>query len=453
MFDQEAWYNKIVDELNSFARNPWQEVLVQGASSLIGYLAFRTLEPFLEAYEREPINAVIALANITRSPGGDHIVQRAKQLRFQGARLLERDIHLFPELCATIEQLIVALNIIHLVRQRLNSSRDEWLRQTLFEELNTFSPETFVQIRHLLRDPGWKIRYDSIHRLKIQHGNFSPSQLILLSEGLKDSVSEVRTVAARRLGEFADSPPIQLVKALIQIALHDCDMKTRNAAARSLGNLRHRIASPEILDMLAVHLRDNDCFVRSATAMLLTELGEMAGTPLIIQNLVHLLQDSDPYVREAAAIAIGRMGPAALNKQVMDALTRAGQDVDSDVHEAAVESLLQIRKLRATMPINNQNPLTLKMGEGNGHGHGEPSSLSSKRVGTQPLQGRTTVNVPHKKVGSTPLPNRQTTSLVSRAIGTSPLSPNRPSSLVARIGQNQSSGEIGSASPYMAKND
>lgn len=362
MFDQETWHNQIVDRLNAFARNPWQEVMVHGASTLLGYLSIRTIEPFLEAFQHEPINAVLALSTITKGPGADHIVRRATQLRFQGARLLEREFHTMPELCQTIEQLMVGLSMIHLARQRLNSSRDDWLRQTLMYELGMYPAETFVQIRHLLEDPGWKLRYDSITRLKHQRGNFTPSQLIMLSEGLKDSVSEVRTAAARRLGEFAQTPPTQLVKALVHVALHDCDMKTRNAAARSLGGLRERIASPEILDLLVENLENNDSFVRSATAMLLTELGEMAGIPKVIDKMVQLLQDTDPYVREAAAIALGRMGNSAVNKKVMDALTRAGQDVDSDVHEAAVESLLQLRRLRATMPLNKKTatsePLT-----------------------------------------------------------------------------------------------
>jgi HEAT repeat protein len=354
MFDQEIWQNQIVEQLNAFARNPWQEVMVHGASTLIGYLSLRTLEPFLEAFQREPINAVLALSSITQGTGADHIVRRATQLRFQGARLLEREFHTTPMLCSTVEQLMVALNMLHLARQRLNSSRDDWLRQTLMHELGMYPPEIFTQIRQLLEDPGWKLRYEAISRLKNQRGNFTPSQLIMLSEGLKDSVSEVRTAAARRLGEFAQTPPIQLVKALVYVALHDCDMKTRNAAARSLGGLRERIASPEILDLLVEHLGDPDCFVRSATAMLLTELGEMAGIPKIVNKIVHLLQDSDPYVREAAAIALGRMGASAVSNEVMDALTLAGQDADSDVHEAAVESLLQLRKLRASMPMHKK---------------------------------------------------------------------------------------------------
>ncbi len=346
MFDRENWHNQIVENLNAFARNPWQEVQISGSHSMLGYLAMRTIEPFLEAFMHEPINAVIALSSITREPGADRIILRASQLYFQGAHLLEREMHTLPTMRSTLEQLMVTLNIVHLARQRLNSNRDDWFRQTLIKELEVFDTNQFVQIRHLLDDPGWKWRHDAIAGLKHRHGQFTPAELILLSEGLKDSSSDVRATAARILGEFAHTPPVQLIKTLVHVALHDCDMKARNAAARSLGGLSERIASPEILDLLAEHFLDPDCFVRSATAMLVSELGEMAAIPAMIHSLIRLLKDSDPYAREAAAIALGRLGPSAYTKEVFAALTEAGQDFDPAVHEAAVESLIQLRKLR-----------------------------------------------------------------------------------------------------------
>lgn len=350
MFDQEQWQNQIIDRFNTFARHPYQDVLISGAHTLLGYLATRMLEPFLETFQHEPVNAVLVLAEITRSSGTDHIIRRATHLRFQGARLLEREMAARRDVCVTIEQLMVALNVVHLARQRLNSSRDEWLRQTLAHELDSYDTSLFVRVRHLLEDPGWKLRLDAISRLKQRQGEFSPADLILLREGLKDSSSEVRSAAARRLGDFAQTPPIPLVKALVQVSLHDCDMKTRRVAARALGSLRDRIASPEILELLVRHLSDGDCFVRSATAMLLIELGEVAATPPVINNLIDLLIDSDPYVREAAALALGHMGPPAVTQQVMEALTEAGADSDSAVHEAAVESLVRLRKLRSSLP-------------------------------------------------------------------------------------------------------
>jgi HEAT repeat protein len=349
MFDQETWHDQIVDRLNTFARNPFQDVQLSGGKTLFGFLAVRTLDPFLEAFQHEPINAVLTLASITRGAGADYLVRQAGRLRFQGARQLERELSTNLELCGSIEQLMVTLNIIHLVRQRLNSTRDEWLRHQLTEELEAYRHPTFAKVRHQLEDPGWKLRLEAITNLKHRQGHFTPAELILLSEGLNDSSSEVRSAAARRLGDFAHTPPTPMIKKLVQVAIHDCDMKARRVSALTLGNLRDRIASPEILEYLMQHLADPDCFVRSATAMLLTELGDMAGIPPIIARLVHLLKDSDAYAREAAAIALGRMGTTAVTREVMLALTEAGDDSESAVHEAAVESLLRLRRLRSNL--------------------------------------------------------------------------------------------------------
>jgi HEAT repeat protein len=359
MFDQEQWQNQIIERFNAFARHPHQDMLISGANTLLGYLASRMLEPFLETFHQEPVNAVLVLAEIARGPGTDHIIRRATHLRFQGARLLEREMAVRRDVCLAIEQMMIALNVVHLARQRLNSSRDEWLRQTLAHELDSYDASLFVQVRNLLEDPGWKLRLEAISKLKQRQGEFTPADLILLREGLKDSSSDVRSAAARRLGDFAQNPPIPLVKALVQVSLHDCDMKTRRVASRALGSLRDRIACPEILELLVCHLSDGDCFVRSATAMLLIELGEITAIPPVIESLIDLLQDNDPYVREAAALALGHMGTPAVSQHVMEALTEAGADSDSAVHEAAVESLVRLRKLRSSLPHTpNGNPQT-----------------------------------------------------------------------------------------------
>lgn len=409
MFDQEVWREHIIHRLNAFARNPWLDVQIEGARTVLGYLAIRALEPFLEAFQQEPINAVLALSKISQGQGADHLVRRASQLRFQGARLLEREMQTNQELQETIEQVMVALNIIHLARQRLNSSRDEWMRKTLTKELDAFGAMAFLRVRRLLDDPGWKLRHDAIDNLKHQHGLFSPAELILLSDGLRDSVSDVRSAAARRLGEFSDVPPTSLVKMLVHVSLHDCDMKTRNAAARSLGGLRNRIASPEILEMLLEHLSNSDCFVRSATAMLVAELGELSGTPEIVLRLVRLLQDSDPYVREAVAHALGRIGTPALTREVIEGLTRCVQDYDPSVHEAAVQSLIRLRKLRA--PGTRTGPLVDPSAVGQ-HQHdtrtGQLPSLNTRTATTGHLsRTRTHHHQPETTGGRTHHPEPQ----------------------------------------------
>lgn len=355
MFDQETWRAHIAERLNAFGKNPRQDIQITGTTTVLAYLAVRTLEPFLAAFQHEPVAAVLTLARIAHGPGADHIVRRAAQMRYQAAHLLERELRATPTLRATIEQLMLTLNIIHLARQRLNNSHDEWLRLTLLRELEAYSPSEFVQLRRLLNDPGWHLRYDAIRGLQHRNGHYTSADLVLLHDGLKDSASHVRAAAARMLGLFAETPPVPLVNALARAAIYDCDLKTRYAAARALGTLRERIVSPQLIDHLANCLADEDSFIRSAAALVLSEIGEVASAPPLIAGLTALLKDKDFYAREAAARALGRMGSAAATPAVIDALTRAVQDSDSNVHEAAVEALTRLHKLRAATPLIEPN--------------------------------------------------------------------------------------------------
>jgi HEAT repeat protein len=352
MFDQETWRQRIADRLGGFARNPRQDIQIAGTGSVLAYLAVRTLEPFLEAFQQEPVAAVLTLAEITRGPGADQIVRRASQMRYQVSQMIERELRTRPELRAAVEQLLLQLNVIHLARQRLNSTRDEWLRVTLLAELDNFSPGELVQLRRLLHDPGWQSRYETIRSLKARDGRYTPADLVLLHDGLGDSASHVRAAAARMLGQFAGTPPAPLVKALTRVALYDCDLETRFAAARTLGALRDRIASPQLVDYLGQCLTDDDSFVRSAAALALGQLGELAGTAALIARLTALIGDSDPYAREAAARALGQIGAAAATSAVLNALARAMEDPDPSVHEAAVDALTRLRRIRATLPLN-----------------------------------------------------------------------------------------------------
>lgn len=352
MFDQELWRSRIAERLGVFARNPRQDIQLSGNTTVLSYLAVRALEPFLEAFQQHPVAAVLTLAEITQGAGADQIVRRATQMRYQVAHIIEREIRTVPELRAAIEQILIALDVLHMARQRLNSSRDEWLRLTLLHELEGFDPEEFSQLRKLLQDSGWQSRYEIIRSLRSRNGQYSAADLVLLHDGLSDSASHVRAAAARMLGQFADTPTPSLVNALTRVALYDCDLETRYAAARTLGSLRDRIASPQLIDQLEQCLSEEDGFVRSAAALVLSQLGDLAGVPTLIDKLVGLMNDPDPYTREAAARALGRIGVAAATPVVINALTQAMQDSDANVHEAAVDSLTRLRKLRSTLPLS-----------------------------------------------------------------------------------------------------
>jgi HEAT repeat protein len=345
MFDHETWRREIAERLSGFARNPRQEVQLAAAPSLLSYLVLRTLEPFLEAFQREPIAAVLALADITRDPGADQIVRRAAQMRYQSAAQLDRELRSGKEIRAALEQLLIELQTVALVRQRLNGSREEWLRYTIERELDAFSGE-FSQLRRVLNDSGWQTRYEALRSLRGRKGRYTPADLVLIHDGLGDSAAHVRSAAARMLGLIAERPPALLVKTLVRVALHDCDAETRFAAARAVGTLREQVTSPQLLDHLSACLFDEDSFVRSSASLLLGQLGELAGAPILIKNLTRLLEDSDSYTREGAARALGQIGAPAATPEVIAALTKAAQEGDLNIHEAASDSLTRLRDLR-----------------------------------------------------------------------------------------------------------
>jgi HEAT repeat protein len=345
MFDHETWRREIAERLNGFARNARQEMQLVAAPSLLSYLVLRTLDPFLEAFQREPIAAVLALADITRGPGADQLVRRAAQMRYHSAAQLDRELRAGKDIRAAIEQLLIELQTVALVRQRLNGSREEWLRITIERELDGF-PGEFLRLRRVLTDPGWQTRYEALRALRSRKGRYTPADLVLIHDGLGDSAAHVRSAAARMLGLIAERPPALLVKTLTRVALHDCDAETRFAAARAVGMLREQVTSPQLLDHLSACLFDEDSFVRSSSALVLGQLGELAGAPMLVKNLTRLLEDSDAYAREAAARALGQIGGPAATPEVLAALYKAAQEGDINIHEAATDSLTRLRDMR-----------------------------------------------------------------------------------------------------------
>jgi HEAT repeat protein len=347
MFDQDTWRRQIAEQLSSFARNPRQEMQLAGAPSLLAFLVTHTLNPFLEAFQHEPIAAVLTLAAICHTPGADQIVQRATRMRYQSAAQVDRELRASKEIRATVERLLIDLQTIALLRQRLNGGREEWMRATLDRELSIF-PGEFGQIRRALNDPSWQTRSEALRGLRSRNGRYTPADLVLIHDGLTDSAAHVRAAAARMLGLIAEPPGALLQKTLVRVSLHDCDAETRVAAARAVGILRDYMTSPQLLDHLSACLFNEDSFVRSAAALVLGELGEMAGAPILARHLAHVLDDPDPYAREAAARALGRIGASGTLPEVMAALAKAEQDGEINVHEAASDALTRLRELRST---------------------------------------------------------------------------------------------------------
>lgn len=346
-FNRKIWVSQIDERLFGFARSPWRDVQISGATTMLSYLVKRTIEPFIDALERVPISAIRTLTEITDEPGANYIVLHARKIRYRPTYRLERELHRRQDLCAAVEDLMIALNTIHMARQRLNNQRDDWLRSTLLKELEAYKTGVFSELRPLLHDDRSKSLYEIICDMRQREGHFTPADLILLNEALEDSRASVRAEAARRLGELRGTPAEPMISKLVRVALFDRDLRVRNTTARALGALRDRLTSLDMLDELAEQLLSKDNFVRSAAAQVLGELGEIAGQSKIIEKLVPiLLKDEDTFVRTAAACALSNLGLAAATPEVMNALMQAGQNDDEQVHIAAVNSLLQLRELR-----------------------------------------------------------------------------------------------------------
>lgn len=350
MFDHEIWRRQIAERLSNFARNPRQELQLAGSPGLLCYLVARTFEPFLEAFQNEPIAAVLSLAAITCGPGADQIVRRAIRFRYQSAAQVDRELRASHDIRLAVEQLLIALRTISFVQQRLNESREDWFRLTLSHELNAF-PGEFLELRRTFVDTSWQSRVEMFRELRKRKGYYTPADLVLIQDGLGDSAAQVRATAARMIGLITELPSAQLTRTLVRVALHDSDAETRFAAARSLGMLREHVTSPQLLDHLSACLFDEDAFVRSAAALTLGQLGELASAPMLVRNLARLLIDQDPYTREAAARALGQIGPSAANPEVLAALASAAQDSDPNVHEAASETLVHLQSLHTATPL------------------------------------------------------------------------------------------------------
>lgn len=343
MFDRETWRRDIARRLAAFSRNPRQELQLAGAPSLLGYLVTRTLDPFLEAFQQEPIAAVLTLAEISRSAGADMLVHRATRIRYQSAAQVDRELRANREIRIVVEQLLIELQTLPLARQQMNGARENWLRTTLEQEIDGF-PGEFRQLRRVLNDPAWQTRYESIRALRSRRGHYRPADVVLIHDALSDSAAHVRAAAARALGVIQGQPPALLVKGLVRTALHDCDAETRFAAARALGALRERIVSPQLLDQLSASLFEEDSFVRSSAALVLGQLGDLAGAPMLVKNLTNLLDDDDPYTREAAVRALGQIGQAAATPEVLAALTSLAENGDVPIHDAATDALILLRE-------------------------------------------------------------------------------------------------------------
>ncbi|GAB1540027.1 hypothetical protein NUACC21_26960 [Scytonema sp. NUACC21] len=152
---------------------------------------------------------------------------------------------------------------------------------------------------------------------------------------LNDENSFVRRIAADALGKIKD---IQAVTALIHALNHE-DFSVRSSAAIALG----KIKDPQAVAVLIHALNDEDSDVRSSAAR---ALGEIKDTQAVAV-LIHALNDEDSSVRRSAADALGKIKDI----QAVAALIHALNDEDSDVRSSAARALGKIKDTQAVAAL------------------------------------------------------------------------------------------------------
>ena len=145
--------------------------------------------------------------------------------------------------------------------------------------------------------------------------------LKVLTAALKDSRTEVRLNAVRRLQQLPDPTAIEPLIG----ALKDPDGNVRQRAGSALGKI-----GPPAVGSLVGLLADPDPELRRTAAEQLGQIGHPAG----VNPLLAALRDPDDDVRWWSAWALGRMGAPAEK-----ALQRLLHDPDPQVRHWATEAL------------------------------------------------------------------------------------------------------------------
>ncbi len=179
-------------------------------------------------------------------------------------------------------------------RQRLNGSREDWLRITIEREFDAF-PGEFAQLRRALTDPGWQNRCEALRSLRSRSGRYTPADLVLIHDGLGDSACACALGGGRMLGQIAERPPAMLIKTLSRVALHDCDAETRFAAARAVGALREHVHRRSCSIIFPRHaLFDEVRLCARLRRWCSGQLGDLAGAPILIKNLTRCSMTKTP---------------------------------------------------------------------------------------------------------------------------------------------------------------
>ena len=343
MLTIDTWRYEVQRRLQRFVRRPRQESALFGTDRLFLMLSSRVMEPFFETYTHEPLQAIVELGRLTQLPGTRFIIHNAVSLRYQ-QQLLWQAMDRLPELRATLEQIILKLEIVTYLFQELGDIHGEWFRITLRDELEQYRyVGELVELRHFLNEPPWQARYAAIQQLHRRNGDYSPTEWAEITAALNDRSAHVRAAAVRHISTLRTALDDSIRTRLFALALTDRDVGTRFAAARAIGRLRDTLDIAATRELLVTALFSEDSFVRSAACIVLSQIGPMIAEPSVVETLLLVLNDADAYAREASANALAALGPTIATPHVIEALKDRVLDTDQYVHDAALNTLRLFR--------------------------------------------------------------------------------------------------------------
>ncbi len=189
-----------------------------------------------------------------------------------------------------------------------------------------------------MKDQNEKVRRVAIYYFDFKNKRVISQAVPYLTEALSDSISDVRSKAAKVLGGSYDP---RAVPYLI-VALKDKSKLVRKYAANSLGRIGDSNANLALIELLD----DKDQFIRKECVDALMVTPEYK--TIITEKLVYLLDnDKSPQVRHTAASRLGRMADPSTVIYLVDAL----HDENEGVRNTAATALGKIDKSKAYMQV------------------------------------------------------------------------------------------------------
>jgi HEAT repeat protein len=202
------------------------------------------------------------------------------------------------------------------------SDSPEERREEIYDLKSDASPENIQQIRERLEDEDGEVRAYALHAL-VRLG--VPDATSLAIEGLSDSDSYARKIAARALEDLADP---SAVAALGRVVIEDEDYRVREWAAQALTAIGTGDAVVELTRALEDPVKE----VRLAAVRGIVKRQPEAAVDTFVSMV---LEDPEWEIRVQAAAALGLIG----REDVIPALEEAANDPNELVRAAVASAL------------------------------------------------------------------------------------------------------------------